>query len=134
MLKPKRVEIDCVYICPDCGSEIWYTIKEMKYRKFFECACTYKEKLAPVSRVLVEYKGEETELFCEAGEPKAMGTKTKPKPKPKKPPAEDLSGFVATLTTMGFKKAEAQLRVSSNASKYDGDDGKFFNLIMSGET
>lgn len=119
MLKPTRVEIDCVFQCSKCNTETWYTILELEHRKHLHCPCGQKTRLEPVHSVEVMYVGKAVQSFDGSGQ------QNKPHF-----PAND---FVASLVALGHRKTDACALVDQYQDEHDGDDGKFLTFLLTRE-
>ena len=115
-LEPNRIEIDCVFTCPSCGTETWHTIRELKIKKHLNCPCGTKTPIQPVNSVKVTYAGKATGVFDSTG--KQTGPIF---------PADD---FVASLVALGYRKRDAVVLVENNKEEYDGNDNKFITLLL----
>jgi hypothetical protein len=119
MLKPSRVEVDCVYSCNACGTETWYTVRELKHRTTLDCLCGTITRLAPVHSVDVVYAGKNTEKMDRAGyQVEPVG------------PQIEIDDFVVSLMTLGFKKSEATKLIEQNLHEYNGDEGQFITYLL----
>lgn len=105
-----------MFECSSCKTETWYTIRELKHRKYLECPCGHRERIEPVSHVEVGYAGKATEQLDQSGE--------------RSGPAIDISDFVVSLVALGFKKADATKLVNDNIDQYQGDEGKFITFLL----
>ncbi len=115
MLKPLRIEIDCVFVCPSCETETWYTIRQLKRRKYLKCVCGQKTRLEPVHDVTLTYAGRATEQLDQSGH--------------RTGPAVNTREFVAVLVQLGHKRALAQLLVEQCKDKYT-NDSQFLSLLL----
>jgi hypothetical protein len=115
-LKPKRIEVDCVYVCPECGCETWYTVLELKYRKTLECICGVNTLLVPVRNINVQYIGDDDEKLNKSGEHEG--------------PVIPVNDFVSALSRLGCQKTDAKKLIKQLQPKYNGNDGDFMKLLL----
>ena len=116
MIAPLRIEVDCVYECPECKTETWHTIQELKRVKYLSCPCGTKTKIKPVASVEVGYAGEASQQHSPTGH--AEG------------PSLAHEDFVASLVAIGHRKAQAKLLVAQCADQYEGDDEQFLTFLI----
>lgn len=121
MLKPQRMEVDCVFQCDDCDCETWYTVKELKQRRFLDCPCGKRTRLKPVKQVYVIFQDEHDPYGSDGAEtaPKASPTHNLP-----------IDDFVQTLVGLGHDTKKAKKLVLSCADQYTGDEGSFLNILL----
>ena len=115
-LRPLRIEIDCVFQCGTCGTETWYTIRELKHKTHLNCPCGQKTHIEPVHAVKITYAGKAIQSFDNDGRQNGPVF-----------PADDL---VASLVPLGYTKSTARKLVNNHQSLYEGDDGKFITLLL----
>lgn len=115
-LKPLRIETDCVFQCPTCEAETWYTIRELQHREHLSCICGKRTRITPVKHVEVFYVSKETEQLSESGQ------RTRP--------AINLDDFVVSLVAIGHKKAAAKTLIKQCQDEYTGDDQTFLELLL----
>ena len=115
-LKPIRVEIDCVYTCPSCEAETWYTIRELKHKKHLDCLCGKRTRIQVIDSIEVMYAGKATDSLDKTGRASTRF---------------DHNDFIVTLARMGHQKSHAKALVEQCADQYDGDDGKFLSFLLS---
>jgi len=115
-IKPLRIEIDCVYTCPSCKADTWYTIRELKYRKHLTCVCGKQTLLEPVRCVEVRYAGKAIEQLDKSGQ--------------RVSPAFPLEDFVVTLTTLGYTKSNARQLVLQHQHEYRDNDSEFLAFLL----
>jgi hypothetical protein len=116
VIQPIRIEVDCVFQCPECKTETWHTIRELKRIKHLSCPCGTKTKIKPVVKVEVGYAGEAPQSHGPTGDTEG--------------PALARDDFVASLVALGYRKAQAKLLVAQCADQYDGDDERFLTLLV----
>jgi hypothetical protein len=140
MLEPKRMEVDCVFVCPACSCETWYTIRELKHRKYLDCLCGTKTRIKPVQAVEVVYASNVTSSFDESGHNQDIcgriqgrETRTTGKSDPN-PVVIGHADFVNTLVHLGHKRSEAKRIVDFHIGEYDGNDENFLTLLLQGMT
>lgn len=131
-LNPQRIEIDAVYKCPDCGSEKWYTAREMEFRNVLDCVCGTRTEIAPIQHVKVTYTNSSTQQFGKIGQIKKRQLKAGKVSVVSTTDAlsSHLMTFVDTLVSLGHKKPVAEQTVRDCSSKYDGDDNNFLAILM----
>lgn len=115
-IKPQRIEVDCVYVCPVCDCETWYTVHELKHRKVLECICGVNTPLVPVRNVHVRYIGDADEQLSKSGE--------------REGPAIPVNDFVSALANLGCPKVNAKKLVTQLRPQYTGDDGAFMKILL----
>ena len=136
MLSPKRIEVDCVFACPECSCETWYTIRELKHRTSLDCLCGTKTKIQPVQGVEVVYAGKKVSQFDQSGQnPDTTGQveraeTAKTATFATNPDQSGHADFVATLVGLGHKRSEAKRIVDLHSGEFDGDDHKFITLLL----
>lgn len=123
LLKPLRVEVDCVYSCPDCEAETWHTVRELEELTYLNCVCGTRTKLQIVDSVDVVYAGKTVggDSLDKTGRAVTAAMPT---------PSFNHGEFIATLTNMGHQASWAKTIVEQCAHEYDGDDGKFLSFLL----
>lgn len=111
-IKPRKVDVDCVFKCPQCTCEKWYTTNEIQNYRNFVCDCGYTCKFEPIKSIKIIYKNIDEENMSASGYQKKASQTHLP----------DMSKFVDMLVSMGFKKKDAKATVNSYKSEYTNDE------------
>ncbi len=131
MIAPERLEIDCVFECPECKAETWLTLTQIEnYQKFVCTCCNYVDDIgsitvsANIEKLNKKYEGKKKENEeddnSNASEPQNTNVKS----------GFDGDMFIGTLQSLGYKKSAAKKIVEDMAGEYDGDDEQFVHIIM----
>jgi len=116
MLQPLRIEVDCVFECPECKCETWYTIRELQHRKHMTCPCGHKSQIHAVKSVELIYAGNVKEQLDKSG--KRTG------------PVVCVDDFAVSLVSLGWKKSDAYKLIQQHQDAYTGDDNQFLTFLL----
>jgi hypothetical protein len=123
-IKPIRVEVDCVFRCPDCGCEKWYTVHELQYRTLLECVCGHKTPIIQVKSIDISF-GCTVKSIPSLVQYTGLANKEEPNTK-----AFNSNMFISTMVTLGYNKTSACQKIKECENLYNGNDEDFLTLLL----